>query len=466
MSGLRPRLPRAASLLLLATPVLLAGLSAGSPAGAGDVAASAASTPATSSPPRAGPTLEPAPPVVELVKVDGVIDGAMADYLVGTLEQAERREAVVVIQLDTPGTLGVPAIDVAQRVFDAEVPVIVWVGTPPARAEGAGLLIVYAASYSLTSPGSGIGPLQPLDLGRTPPEEDPALVRRALWKVEEWSAARGRDPSFASEDHAAPGAEALDRRVVEDFATSLRELLGKLDGVTVRTAAGDVTLSIGRSTVVRFHDLGIGRRILHGVSSPVAIYVLLVLGLAGIAFELTQSGVGVAGVAGTLALCLAAYGLVVVPFTPVGLGLLLGGHALLMTDVVLRRLGPLTAAGMAGFVAGSILMFRQVAAAVDLSPWVIWPAAMGAFLYYGFALTVAQKARERITSTQRGLVGLVGETRGALAPEGPVHVKGTLWRGRALDGPIPPGTRVRVRRVDGLVLRVEPEIPPGGDGEG
>ena len=98
-----------------------------------------------------------------------------------------------------------------------------------------------------------------------------------------------------------------------------------------------------------------------------------------------------------------------------------------------------------------------MAPAIDLPVWLVVLSAIGAFLYWGFALTVAQRARERITSTQRGLVGLVGEARGTLSPEGPVFVKGALWRGRAMDGPIPPGTRVRVRGVEGLILRVEPE---------
>ena len=97
-------------------------------------------------------------------------------------------------------------------------------------------------------------------------------------------------------------------------------------------------------------------------------------------------------------------------------------------------------------------------------PWLVGSFAVGAFLFWGFALTVAIQTRERLTSTQRGLVGLVGETRGELNPEGPVHVKGTLWRGRSADGPIPAGTRVRVRGVDGLVLRVSPEPPDEGSG--
>jgi len=139
---------------------------------------------------------------------------------------------------------------------------------------------------------------------------------------------------------------------------------------------------------------------------------------------------------------------------------------MLTLDVQLHRLGPISVLGMAAFVAGSILVFGRVAPAIELGPWLIGFSTAAVFLYYGFALTVAQRSRERIVSTRRGLVGLVGETRGELSPDGPVFVKGTLWRGRAMDGPIPPGTRVRVRRVEGLILRVEAEEePPSPNGD-
>src|SRR5207249_9587478 len=135
-------------------------------------------------------------------------------------------------------------------------------------------------------------------------------------------------------------------------------------------AAGPMTLATkvepGRPVLVRFHDLGIWRRILHGVSAPVPIYVLLLLGLAGIAFELTQAGIGFAGISGALALALAGYGLAVVPFDALGLALFLGGTGLLTLDVQIRRLGPISAVGMAGFVAGSILVFRHASPAIDL----------------------------------------------------------------------------------------------------
>jgi membrane-bound serine protease (ClpP class) len=416
-------------------------------------------------------------PTVDVVKVDGVIDRSMAEYLTGTLRDAEGDGSQVVIQLDTPGTLNVSALSLADRIAASRVPVVVWVGPPGARAAGAGLLLVYAAGLAVSSPGSGIGPLEPLDLARESVSDSPTIRRTALDRAREWAARTGSDASFASSGRLASAQEVLDEHVVgcaggEDNSAggptcasiSIPDLLEKIDGKRVPTAAGAVTLATkstsARPVLVRFHDLGPGRRVLHAVASPVFIYVLLVLGLAGLAFELTQAGIGVAGIAGAGALALAGYGLAAVPFDPLGLGLLFGGHVAFVLDVRLRRLGAITAAGLAAFVAGSLLLFRQAAPAVDLPLWLVIGGAVAALLYYGFALTVAMKARERVLSRQVGLVGLVGEARGMLAPEGPVFVKGTLWRAKTSDGPIPAGTKVRIRGVDGLILKVEPEDGP------
>jgi membrane-bound ClpP family serine protease len=142
--------------------------------------------------------------------------------------------------------------------------------------------------------------------------------------------------------------------------------------------------------------------------------------------------------------------------------LIVAGVVLLEADVLLRKLGPLSGLGVTAFAGGSLLAFRAVAPAIRLSPWLIGSLSAASLLYYGFALTVALQSRDRITSSQKGLVGLVGEARGDLEPEGPVFVKGTLWRGRSADGPIPSGARVRVRGVDGLILRVEADPDPAG----
>jgi membrane-bound serine protease (ClpP class) len=281
---------------------------------------------------------------------------------------------------------------------------------------------------------------------------------------------RGRPTPVAFPGSEVPAQQAIDGNVAQVAAVSLPDLLSKIDGMSVGTGAGEVTLHTkiattqGQSPVdVRFTELGPVDRALHAMASPAAIYVLLVLGFAALAFEVTQPGFGFAGFSGLAMLGLSFYGLTVVPASWAGLGLLVLGVVLLEADVLLRRLGVLTALGLAAFLAGSLLAFRAVSPAIDLSPWLVGTFVVASLLYYGFGLTVALQSRDRITSTQRGLVGLVGETRGELRPEGPVFVKGTLWRGRSANGPIPAGTRVRVRGVDGLILRVEVEPEPGDD---
>jgi membrane-bound serine protease (ClpP class) len=187
------------------------------------------------------------------------------------------------------------------------------------------------------------------------------------------------------------------------------------------------------------------------------VYVLLVLGLWGLAFELTQPGVGVAGIAGAASLALAGYGLAVIPVHWIGVALIVAGTALEGLDVVIRRVAALTIVGTLAFLSGSLLAWWGVAPAIDLSLWVVGMFTIGGAIFFGFGMTVALRARDRVRTAQVGLVGLVGEVRTDLDPEGGVHVKGSLWRARSMDGPIPKGARVRIKGVDGLILRVEPE---------
>lgn len=411
---------------------------------------------------------QPTDPSVVVIKVDGSIDRTMASYLLRSLAEAEEAGSTVVLQFDSAGTLDQDAIALAERIHETTVPVVAWVGPAPAKAQGAGLLFLYAASLGAVAPGVGVGPLEPLDLAGG---DGPSPERvRAL--ATEWVEERGRPTPIEFPEEPRPAQGAIDGNLAQVVAASITELLDELDGLTAATAEGEVTLHtrVARTEAedlvsVRFVDLGPIDRVLHAASSPTWIYVLLVLGLAALAFELTQPGFGFAGFGGVGMVGLAIYGIVVVPFSWLGLVLLLAGIASMTLDVWIRRLGLATAAGLVAFMAGSVLVFAGVADQIDVSPWLIGSFALAALLYWGFGLTVAVQSRDRLTSTQTGLVGLVGETRGELKPEGPVYVKGTLWRGRSTDGSIPAGTRVRVRGVDGLILRVQPEPLPEDDEE-
>jgi len=401
--------------------------------------------------------------VVRVIEVQGPIDRPLLAYVEERLAEAERAGAIVVMQLDTPGMLGQDGVALAERVARLDVPVLTWVGPVPAKASGGGLLVMLASSLAGVSPGSQTGPLLPVDVLH--PGEGAEGLRS---RIEGWLQARGRGDvdldalarPLAARDALAVGAAQVAAYTVPGF-------LRAVDGMTVQTPAGAVVLrtrvattaaEAGERTVdLRFEEPGVIGRVAHAVATPSMVYFLLVLGLAAMAFELTQPGFGFAGFSGIALVLLAVYGLSVAVPSWLGFGLLLLGIGLLVLDVRLRSLAWPTWAGLAAFGAGSILAWRTVDPSIGISPWLIGGAVLASLLYYGFALTVALQSRDRIVGTQRGLVGLVGEARGRLAPDGPVFVKGALWRGRTDGDPIEAGTPIRVRGVDGLILRVAVE---------
>jgi membrane-bound serine protease (ClpP class) len=405
-------------------------------------------------------------PSVDVIKVEGTLDRPLLGFVNGMLDDASARGATAVLELDSAGGIGQGAVGLADRIVSMPVPVIEWVGPVPARASGAAMHLMLASSLASVAPGSQTGPLDPVDLLH-PDAAVPGLDAR----IDGWLRARGRTAVRAHEDESLDAQQAIDDRFAESAYPSVLDLLNGVDGKTVPTASGPVVLhthiasteaeaQAGQGVSIRFGELGPVRRVEHAVASPTMIYVLLVFGLACLAFETTQPGFGFAGFAGLFLLALAAYGITVVPPTWVGLGVLLAGLGALALDVRLRRFGVLTWAGTVVLALGSVLVYGGVADQIRISPWLIAGATIAAFLFFGFGLTVAIASRDRIVSTQRGLIGLVGEARGKMAPDGPVFVKGALWRGRSLGEPIATGTRVRVRGVDGLVLKVEPEAEP------
>jgi membrane-bound serine protease (ClpP class) len=407
----------------------------------------------------------PPTPVVVL-RIEGAIDRPVVGYLDDRLTQAERDGAIVVLQLDTSGTLDQDGVALAQRIVTLDVPVLAWVGPTPAKASGAGMLLMYASSLAGVAPGSQTGPLQPLELLN--PGDDPPDLEAT---IQGWLDDRGKDTRLERTDEALPAADAIELGIASVAAPTVTGFLDEVDGLTVQTPDGPVTLETHIATdeaeaeqgtvALRFDNLGPIQRVAHAIATPSMVYVLLVLGLGALAFEITQPGFGFAGFAGVALLALAGYGPWVAPPSLPGAVLLLGGIGLMVFDVHRRSLGWLTGVGLVAFAAGSVVAWSRVAGPIRISPWLIGGAVVASFLYYGFALTVAIQSRDRIVSTQKGLIGLTGEARGKLAPEGPVYVKGAMWRGRTGGDPIPPGAKVRVRGVDGLVLRVEEE--PGSE---
>jgi membrane-bound serine protease (ClpP class) len=403
-----------------------------------------------------------ATPTVDIVKVHGIVDPALAGYVRGTIQDAERDGSTVILQLDSLGSYGDQAAVLARTIRSAPIPVVVWVGPSGARVAGGALFLLYAGSLAAMAPGAGVGPGIPFDLGEASETPDNVAERTAqLVALAPGAQATADGARAASAGPALPAGTALAQGAVAMVAVDIPDLLEKLDGQTVRAGGREVVLATANRTDrpvdIRFHEIGPLRGVLHAISTPTAVYVLLLLGLWAFAFELTQPGFGVAGIAAALALSLAVYGLSVAPVHGVGIALLVAGTALMGLDVVIRRVQWLTLGGATLFAAGSVFASRGLVPAVRVPLWLIIVATAGGVLFFGFAMTVALRSRERIHTAQVGLVGLVGEARSDLNPEGGVLVKGSLWRARTMDGTIRKGSRIRVRAVEGLILRVEPE---------
>jgi membrane-bound serine protease (ClpP class) len=403
---------------------------------------------------------------VDIVKVQGVVDPTLVGFLTDELADAASRRSTVVLQIDSDGTYGDLARTLGRRIRDATVPVVAWVGPIGARLQGGAAFVAYSAGLVAMAPGAGIGPARPFDAGTTVNAEPPAAVAASSAALGDVAAGAGVPASAvaAITGHALAAGPATDTGAVSVVAANVSDLLRAVNGRTIRTGSGPVALATvtedGRPLTVRFVEPGPVDRFLHAISTPTAVYVLVVLGVWGIAFEVTQPAFGVAGIAGLLALVAAGYGLTVIPVAWFGLAVLLVGMALQWLDVILRRLAWLTATGTVLFALGSWLAWRGVAPTIDLSWWLIGLFTVAGLLFFGFGLTVAMRSREQIRTAQVGLVGLVGEVRSDLTPEGGVYVKGTLWRARSSNGHIPKGTQVRVKGIDGLILRVEEEPGP------
>ena len=415
----------------------------------------AGAAPAWSAPRAAGPAspaLEPAvsaggPAIVDYFELTGVIDPVSAKALTQQIDvSAAAGSAALIVRIDTPGGLGVDVRALADRIRTSRVPIVAWVAPTGARAAGAGLVVAEAAPVLVMAPGTTLGPLVPVNLEAKP---DPAAATGVLQGEAE---ANGRGlstlPNGGSlSDNAAAAAGILTFR-----AGALGTLLANLDGRTV----GGAKVSVAGAEL-RFHKMALLDRILHAVARPAVAYMLVLLGIFGIVFELYFPGIGAAGLMGGGALLLGLYGFTVLPTSWAALTLVLLGLAAFVPDLHMGGLGVPTAAGTLALAAGSFLLFPHAAPALRLPWWAAVSGVAGTLVFFISIRTAALRARAaRPPAGLEGIVGSVGVARTALVPDGEVTAAGSLWRAHTLGAAVAEGTRVRVRSVSGLLLMVEP----------
>jgi membrane-bound serine protease (ClpP class) len=402
-----------------------------------------------------------APAPVATIDLEGVISPVTLRLIGLAIDraQADRAQALVV-QLDTPGGLERSMRSIVQRMMNAEVPVIVFVGPTGARAASAGVFITMAAHVAAMAPATNIGAASPVAIGGG--SADKTMMK----KVENDAAAfirtvaleRGRNAEWAEkavrQAVSITEREAVKLKVVDLVADSVPDLLEKLDGRTIKLPKGTTTLAT-KGAPVRPIEIGFRDRFLNVITDPNVAYVLMMLGMLGLFFELSNPGVILPGVIGGISLILAFFAFQSLPINYAGLLLILFGIVLLVAEIKVVSHGVLAIGGVVSMALGSLMLFDAPEVGFRVSWWVIAPmvaATAGLFL---FVVTAGVRAlgSPAVTGAE-GLIGKSATVRERLAPDGQVMVSGEIWRAIAQGEAVEPGAQVRIVGVEGLTLKV------------
>jgi membrane-bound serine protease (ClpP class) len=398
---------------------------------------------------------------VSLIELDSAITPVTVRLLASAIERAHAEGSqALIVQLNTPGGLERSMRSMVQSILASPIPVIVYVAPGGARAASAGVFITMAAHVAAMAPATNIGAAHPVAVGGGGDKE-------MIKKVENDAAAfartiateRGRNAEWAEKavrsSVSATEREAVKLKIVDLVAESVPDLLAKIDGRIAKTSKGQVTLATKGAPVnvieVRFRD-----RFLALISDPNIAYLLMMAGMLGIFFELSNPGAILPGVIGGICLILAFYAFQSLPVNWAGLLLLLFGVVLLIAEVKVVSHGVLAVGGVVAMLIGSLMLYDSPeTTGVRLSWYVVVPTVgtTAALVFFAVSMGIRALYRPSVTG-ESAMVGRVGVTRSALAPEGQVMIDGELWRAVSQDGTVAAGEPVQVAAIDGLTLKV------------
>lgn len=399
---------------------------------------------------------------VVVAEVEGVIGPATAAYIGRAVDYAEESGFPLVIIMDTPGGLDTSMRVIIKRIFSSSVPVIVFVYPSGARAASAGCFITIAAHIAAMSPGTNIGAAHPVALDgeeTTPSAISEKAVNDAAAYIRSLAEARGRNADWAEkavrESVSITEKEALEIGVVDVVAEDMDDLLEQVDGKTVEVANKNrFTLDTDGARQVPF-DMNFIDRLLHAIANPNIAYMLLIIGFYGLIYEFSNPGIGFAGIGGAICLILGFYALHALSANYAALALIILGLILFVAEAFTPTFGVLAGGGLISFIIGSLMLFERSAVFPGLSLTVVVPTALITLALVVLVVGAAVRAhRRKVETGKEGMIGLRGEARTTLKPEGQVFVRGELWRAVSEEGVIKKGEPIEVTGVEGLKLKV------------
>jgi len=468
---------------------LAAGMCAGSSTPAADAAAQSASA---------------GRPVAAILTLNGVVGPATSRYIQRGLASAQSdNDRLVILEMDTPGGLDTAMRDIIRAILASRIPVVGFVAPSGARAASAGTYILYACEIAAMAPATELGAATPIEIGGTStpqpaPEAAPATAPRAsasgasksnsdganrpapessapltteerkqindaVAYIRGLAELRGRNADWAEQAvrgaASLPANAALKEHVIDLIAPDVPDLLTKLDGLRVKVGAASVVLATRGISTVKI-DPDWRTQLLAIITHPTIAYGLLLIGIYGLLLEGYNPGAMLPGVVGVISILIALFAFQILSVNFAGLVLVAVGIGMIIGEFFFPTFGSLGLGGLVAFIVGSIILFDTDANELHLAlPVIAGVATAGGLILIGLAYVTTRSMRRPIVTGKEAMLGATAEAFEDFEQRGRVRLGGELWNAYT-SRPVRAGEAVRIVKIEGLQLWVEPGAEP------
>ena len=439
------------------------------------------------SPSQGDPSQQP----IWLLSVQGAIGPAIADYIDRGIGSAKDDQAqLIIIQMDTPGGLDKSMRYIIQTILASEIPVATFVAPSGAHAASAGTYILYASHIAAMAPGTNLGAATPVQIGApslpnpTKPDKpnqpllektdkdsapEPAttmerkVINDAAAYIQSLAELRGRNVEWAiaavRSAKSLTAQQAVNNNVIDLIANDLDDLISQLDGFKLTVNNREITLITANSVLVQYQP-DWRNQFLAVITDPSVAYILLLVGIYGLAFEFSQPGTGLPGILGGISLLIAFYALQVLPISYTGLALILLGLGLMIAEALNPSFGVLGFGGVAAFVIGSIMLMDTDLPAFQIAiPVIMGVTAVSAALMILLLGMIWRSRHAQVVTGLNTLVGTITTVESIYRNQPMVWVQGERWSVQCNE-PLAIGDTVLITGATGLTLNAKKEISP------
>ena len=398
---------------------------------------------------------------IEVIKINDPITPVIAEYIITAIDEAEEKSLeCVVIEIDTPGGLDLAMRDIIKKIMSSNVPVVVYVSPGGARAASAGAIIALSAHITAMAPGTNIGAAHPVNMGGEKMDETMSkkVENDAAAYAESIAEKRNRNKEWAvkavRESVSVGETEALKMNIIDLISPDIESLIKDINGMTVELNNEKVKLVTEETTII-YRKMGLRENILKALSNPNIAYILFLIGLAGLYFELSNPGAVFPGVTGALALILAFYSMQSLSANYAGVLLIILSAVFFMIELKVTSYGLLTVGGIIAMTLGSLMLFDSPVPYLRLSYSVIFTMVvlMSSFFIIIVFLVIKAQAKRPVTGNE-GLKNMCGEASTDILETGKVFVHGEYWNAKS-STPVNKGDKISVVKVEGMLLTIE-----------